>query len=454
MPGNEPTNERFQSWLLCIKGGQRVGRGRERGALASWWPEECVERVAFLLAAQAARASGPRSAAPALSFFFQVCSSWRAVFYSESLWRSLCIAVWREEARGVEESWQDTYIRLHRTASNFWRGRAEHSLLDYQVSSDSNELGDRGDGSVCRRLALSREYVAGGFSDGSLRIFSLASKECISTLEPFHESVIGPHSTSVAGISLAFNDGTVAFASMDGSVFAGDIAAGACRRVETSNYVNDGILVDFSGSSSRWAALYAGVRGRALHVWNAYTEELLHIGGDMTDADAYAGWSLLVNNADHIGRVRISQDTLAVVATRSKLCVLDMETLSTLFTMGMTRSSQALSASLALHQDRILLVCANGMARVWASRSMEETARVRVGTVTRGAMVYGAMNAWMVLICNNGMIDVWDYSSDTLMYRLAEERLVEVNDMVANNEYVVACCNQEEGIHVWDFTPR
>ncbi|MCO5586512.1 hypothetical protein L7F22_040452 [Adiantum nelumboides] len=384
----------------------------------------------------------------------KVCSSWRAVFYSESLWRNLCISVWKLESSHGALSWQETYRRLHRTASNFANGRAEHCLVEYEEHSSDSDDGSGG-GFACRRLALSSEYVAGGFSDGALRIFSLASRECICTLEPFHESIIGPHSTNIAGITLASNDGAVAFASMYGSVFVGDIGAAeaaSCRRVQVGDYVNDGILVDFTGSSSRWVGLYAGARGRALHVWDAYTEELLHIGGDMTDGDAYAGWSLLVDNADHIGRVRISEDRLAVVATRSKLCVLDMETLSTVFSMGMTRSSQAVCSSLAVHEDRILLVVANGMARVWGSMSMQETARFRVG---RGGAVCGAMNAWHALVCNNGMIDVWDYyPSASLCYRLAqEERLVEVNDLVANNQCVAACCNRDRGIHLWDFTP-
>ena len=199
---------------------------------------------------------------------------------------------------------------------------------------------------VCRRLALASRFVAAGFSDGSVMVFhSGGSRDCIFSVKPTHEIIIGPHSRAISGLFIEEGElNQVVFASMDGSLFEGVITArgiaaagergGGYRRLMVGNYVNDGILVDFTGDSDRWVGLYVGVNGRSLHIWDASTHDLIFNGGNMTDPDAYHGWHLLVDNVNqYIGRVEIVShaNKVLVVATRSRLCVMDMEHFTVLF---------------------------------------------------------------------------------------------------------------------------
>ncbi|KAH7436759.1 hypothetical protein KP509_05G035100 [Ceratopteris richardii] len=414
--------------------------------------EQCLERVALLLASRAAQASGsPLSAAAALAQFFQVCRSWRAVSYSQSLWRRLCLSIWNRDAQLRESSWHQTFITLHRTAVNFSTGSAERYLLD------SDSLANHNDATAsCRRLAISSDHLAGGFSDGSLCVFSLDSKDCVCSFQTFHESVIGTHSRTIIGIILPDDEETVTFACMDGSVFKADIAPGApCRRVLMGNYVEDGILADFSGNASKWAGLYAGVRGRALRVWDAYSEELVYVGGCMTDADAYAGWTMLVDNADNIGRVKVTRDRLLVVATRSKLCVMDMEALTILLDISLSRSLQVIPASLALQDKYMLLVSGSGVVRILGTESAQEVASFSLGMHIRGSTVFGAMNSWHLMVNSRDILHVWDFPSIRRPYRLATG-LTDVTDLVCNDNNIAIACGsgEEQGIHIWDFTPR
>ena len=80
---------------------------------------------------------------------------------------------------------------------------------------------------VCRRLALASRFIAAGFSDGSVMVFhSGGSRDCIFSVKPTHEIIIGLHSRAISGLFIEEGEvNQVVFASMDGSLFEGVITA-------------------------------------------------------------------------------------------------------------------------------------------------------------------------------------------------------------------------------------
>ena len=288
------------------------------------------------------------------------------------------------------------------------------------------------------------------------------------------------------------------FASMDGSLFEGVITArgiaggerGGYRRVMVGNYVNDGILVDFTGDSDRWVGLYVGVNGRSLHIWDASTHDLIFNGGNMTDPDAYHGWHLLVDNVNqYIGRVEIvSQATkVIVVATRSRLCVMDMEHFTMLFDIPSHflvmpfDDDHILCPTLSSCRNFASLVLKSGIAILIEIGTSTLQPHVRHFDASRiltpyrninnesdevdgaddnndddddGVMcVNGAMNSRHLFLCCNGVIHVWEYRSCVHLYGLSNPtNIANVTDLVANDRFVACCSKDIEGIHLWDFS--
>eukprot|EP01018_Ginkgo_biloba_P020112 Gb_09541 [translate_table: standard] len=469
-------------------------RRRVYGNEGGVWPEPFVEALAREVALEAARSGGALAAAPAVANVFQmvacygyndlqrigknklnfckqngkrsaaygndfasgmVCSTWRTISNSEILWKSLTRLVWSQNHRRSSQ-WRDEYIRLHRTASNFYYNRAKYTLIEYEVSSDSS---NNGAGAACRCLALSSTFLAGGFFDGAVRIFSLATKECISTMKPVHENRLGPLSRAIAGIVLY--DDKVVFASFDGSVFVGSISRGEIRCAHVGNVVNDGTLVDFTGCEDWWVGLYAGVPRHACHIWDASTEELVFNGGDITDPDALRGWHLLTEQAERIGRVRIGDDGLLLTATRLKVAVFDLETHGSAFSIEEETAGEVIVESVEVNADRFLMASSNGVARIRQVRTLEDVCSFPFDGAgglngnnnnnNNYRKLLGTLNTRQAFVCIDGVVGAWDANSGARLYRLTEQ-IGDVFDLVADDEHVAGCA-LDTGIHLWSFGP-
>ncbi|GLJ23764.1 hypothetical protein SUGI_0450800 [Cryptomeria japonica] len=442
------------------------------------WPEPFVEAVARKVALAAAQGGGALAAAPALVTVFQVCSTWRTISHSEILWEALVQDVWEWDTSQTTrrpQSWRDEYIRLHSTASNFRHNRAKYTLIEYEVSSDSS---GNGAGAVCRCLTLSPEYLAVGFFDGAVRIFSLTSKECVNTMKPPHENRLGPLSRAISGIVI--NDDRVVFASFDGNVFVGEVLTGLVRRAHVGNVVNDGTLVDFTGSEKFWVGLYAGIPGHACHIWDAVTEQLVFNAGDITDSEALRGWRLLTEQAERIGRVRVNRDGILLTATRFKVTVFDLESYGVSFRreeIAMDEQQQLIVESVDANNDWFLTASDDGAARIrritdfedsWAfsfaeaaatdansANSTTSTSRSSSGNTNSDrrnrVRVFGALNTRQAFLCIEGSVHAWDAKSGMRLYRL-DEWMGEVFDLVADDEHVAGCAI-DTGIHLWSFRP-
>ncbi|KAJ0777907.1 hypothetical protein HanOQP8_Chr02g0076731 [Helianthus annuus] len=69
---------------------------------------------------------------------------------------------------------------------------------------------------------------------------------------------------------------------------------------------------------------YIVVPNRAFHVRNSKTEEIVFIGGTLMDPDSVDGWHLLTDLSEHIGRIRITSDELAVGFARRRVIVFNL----------------------------------------------------------------------------------------------------------------------------------
>nr|GMD35321.1 transcriptional regulator STERILE APETALA-like [Ipomoea batatas] len=292
-------------------------RSRRRGGNGVW-PEPVVESLANQVAIDAASNNGRLAAAPALASLFQVCSTWQAVSRSDRLWVNLTGRIWNRRHL-IRNTWRDEFMFWHQTANNFRRGRYVYRTLHFAPPNDDNN-----DGLSCRRLALSDHHLAAGFSDGTVRLFYIPTRLHLSTFRPHHRDRLGRYSSVVSGIILT--DAQLVFASLDGDIHVVVIGdAAPPRRAHLGEVVNDGALVDFTGSDRWWVGLYAGVPGRAFHIWNSETEELVFVGGTLTDPEAVMGWHLLTELTELVGRVRVTGLETAVACTGMRLIVFDLQ---------------------------------------------------------------------------------------------------------------------------------
>lgn len=175
-----------------------------------------------------------------------MCSTWRAISRSELLWQNLTRRIWNIEHLH-HNTWREEYIYRHRTSNNFRQRRYLHTTLPF-IPADL----------FCRRLALSNGHLAAGFSDGTVHIFHLPSGLHLTTFYPHHRDRLGRFSSSVSGIAF-LSHARLVFATLDGSIHVTAIDGGVpLRRAHVGDVVNDGALVDFSGSDRWWVGLYAG----------------------------------------------------------------------------------------------------------------------------------------------------------------------------------------------------
>ncbi|CAI9765771.1 unnamed protein product [Fraxinus pennsylvanica] len=432
-------------------GGGRGGGGEFEGPSSSRsrrrssdgvWPEPFVEALAFQVAIDASTSIGRIAAARALFNLFQVCSTWRAVSHSELLWHNLTRRIWNI-GHLLRNTWREEYIYRHRTANNFQLGRYVYTSLPF-VPSDVN---NNNDGLACRRLALSDHHLAAGFSDGSVHLFHLPSRLQLATFYPQHRDRIGRFACAVSGIILS--DAQLVFATLDGDIHLVVInGVNPLRRVHLGDVVNDGALVDFTGCNQRWVGLYAGLPGRAFHVWNSETEELVFVGGSLTDPEAVLGWHLLYELTDIIGRVRVTSHESAVACTNIRLMVFDLRNEGII--LGEEEfDRRIIVGSFDANNDELLLIMdMRGNASVRRVATLEEVCRFTVrGAYQRG--ILGSVNGGYALMCVGGVIRVWEMVHGEELYNFGE-RIGECNAIVSDERHVAAC-SANATIHLWDF---
>ncbi|KAG9443500.1 hypothetical protein H6P81_014840 [Aristolochia fimbriata] len=407
------------------------------------WPEPFVESLAVQVATDAAAENGRLRAAPALVAVFQVCSTWQAISRSELLWETLTRQIWGRDRR-LRPTWREEFIHRHRTAHNFRIQNAVYTPLEIEPSpggSTSNE----NDEFSCRCLALSHRHLAGGFLDGSVRLFALPSGRHVRTFRPRRRDRFGPFSRAVAGIVL--HDPRVVFASFHGDVHVAGVGdpGPTARRAHVGNPVNDGALVDFTGCGRWWVGLYAGVPGRAFHVWDAHTEQVVFVGGSLTDPEAVLGWHLVTELTEPVGRVRVSSATDAGVAcTGVKVIAFDLQQHGLL--LG-EEEEDVIVGSVDVSDDLFLTIDNRGIATVRRVRTFEEVSRFPVG---RSRRILGCLNSGYAFVFRGGAIRAWDLEDGRHLYRF-RDRIGDATDLVADDDHV-AGCSRDTGIHLWKFS--
>ncbi|XP_057767181.1 transcriptional regulator STERILE APETALA-like [Salvia miltiorrhiza] len=404
------------------------------------WPEPFLEALALHVAVDASRAIGRLAAAQALSNIFQVCSTWRAISRSDLLWRNLARRIWNVRELLHRESWREEFVYRHRTAANFRSRRYDHTTLHF-VPTDNNNNDD--DGLRCRRLALSDHHLAAGFSDGAVHLFHIPSRLHLSTFYPQHRDRLGRFSSAVSGIILS--DARLVFATLDGDIHMAAVnAAAPLRRAHLGDVVNDGALVDFAGCNRWWVGLYAGVPRRAFHIWNGETEELVFVGGVLTDPEAVMGWHLLTELTGIIGRIRVTNGDMAVACTGVRVVVFHL--LSQGVEMGEEEFPRGIVVgAFDAYGDSALVPDARGVATVRRVGNMEEVCRFTM----REGVAFGCMNGGYGVTWGGGVIRVWEIHHGQYLYSF-RERIGECNALIADERFVAACCD-DATIHLWDF---
>ncbi|CAH2068776.1 unnamed protein product [Thlaspi arvense] len=381
----------------------------------------------------------------------QVCSTWRAVSRSDLLWQNLTRRIWNRHRR-LHDTWRDEFVFRHVTSRNFLAARYVHTTLHFVPSDDDNNHNNDNNNVREGRPSLhaaSPDYLAAGFSDGSVRLFHLPAGFHLSTLRPHHrDDRLGRFSRAVSGIILS--DNRVVFASLDGDVHVAPTNDGLPpRRAQWGDVVNDGALVDFSGCDRWWVGLYAGVPGRAFHVWNGETEELVFVGGSLTDPAAVMGWHLLNELTDFVGRVRVTSHESAVACTSHRFIVFDLGNL------GLVLADEELQRGLIVSSvdaadDAFVAVDSRGGAIVRRVSTLEELFAFNVRGASQRVLL-GCMNLGYVLMCSGGVIRLWDWEGENGRYLyFLRERVGEVSAMVADDRHVAACVS-DNTIHLWDF---
>ncbi|KAJ7556789.1 hypothetical protein O6H91_05G098600 [Diphasiastrum complanatum] len=410
-------------------------------------PESVVEIIALQLALNVSASTGPLSAAPAIANMFQVCWTWRNISRSELLWETLCVAVWGVRSRHEGRTWYQEYLLVHVTSINLRTGNYRHYKLNYEISGDSNGRSEK-----CRCLALSGRFLAGGFSDGAIRVFDLKSRLCMCTMKPVHRDRFGPLSRAITG--LVIDNEKVTFASLDGSVFVGNIVEALHRRVHVGNVIQDGALISFTGCSRWWVGLYAGSPGNSIRIWDAATREPVFQGGHIMDNDAMRGWNLFLEQATRIGSLRVSNDSYLVSTTQTKISVVDLETFG--LRLNIEREEQIAVEAFDVKYNRLLTSSYDGDAQVRRLPHLQEQCRlqhVRAGSDSNHrTKIVGALNTRQAFLCISGVINAWDAVSGSHLYRVDEQLGSDVYDLVASDQFVAACVS-DIGLHLWDFTP-
>lgn len=222
------------------------------------------------------------------------------------------------------------------------------------------------------------------------------------------------------------------------------------RRARVGDVLNNGVLVEFAGCGRWWVGLFAGVPGRAFQIWDADVEQLVFIGGSLTDPETVTGWHMLTELTEPVGRVRVTNRELAVACTSSQLVVFDLRNPEILLHELWSIVGGFVVTSLDVSGEAFVIVERNGDARVRLASTLEQLCQFRVrGASVRGFM--GCRNEGYVLTCAGGVVRVWDVERRVGQQRLIlGERVGGANAMVCNERYVALSCN-DTSIHLWDF---
>ncbi|CAL9053481.1 unnamed protein product [Musa banksii] len=411
------------------------------------WPEHFVEAVAAQVAVDATRSAGRLAAAPAVVAVFQVCSTWRDVSRSELLWQDLCRRVWSRR-RSTLPSWRDEFVRLHRTAANFRFRRCAYSQL-LPASSDALS---------CRRLALSDHHLAAGFHDGSVLLFDLPAGQLLATYraDP-HRDRLGRFSQAISGIILlAEPDESLTFSSQDGDIHVASLdVSGSVRRAHVGNLMEDGTLVDFTGDARWWVGLFAGVPGRSWHIWGADTEQLVYVGGTLTDSNAILGWHMLTDlSRPVLARTRIAEPGIVVGCTASSMEVVDLNDSGTILNQ-LELPHGAVVDSVDACEGRVMAADSRGLAKVREVPTLQELCRFGTGRRVEGQQQQGTgrvkacMNWCYGIVCSGRGVRVWDATTGAYLYSF-RERIGEAAVAAASDRYVSAWAD-DSGLHLWDF---
>ncbi|KAG6411522.1 hypothetical protein SASPL_129605 [Salvia splendens] len=350
-----------------------------------------------------------------------VCPRWRAISRSELLWQKLTRRIWNAENLR-RDTWREEYIYQHRTAANFRQRRYEHTTLPFT------------DGLLSQRLALSDEYLAAGFSDGGVYLFHLPTRAHLSTFYPLDRHRLGRFSISISGIILS--DVRLVFATLDGDIHAATINDGmTLRRAHIGDVVDDGALIDFTGSAPE----------RAIQIWNGETEQLLFVGGTLTDPEAVMGWHSLSDMTELIGRVRMTGNEKAVACTSSRMILFDLQNEGTIL-LELVPARGIMLGCFDANYYAALITDQHGIGSLRLLMDADEVCRFRV----RGHPTLGCINAGYAVIVSSGVIRVWEIERGECLYSFRERIGGDCSAIVADERRVAAAA-QGGIIHLWDF---
>ncbi|KAK3184530.1 hypothetical protein Dsin_031816 [Dipteronia sinensis] len=438
-------------------GGDYEGPSSSRRRAANEvWPEPFLEALATQVAIDAARSAGRLAAAAALANVFQVCSTWRAVSRSDLLWHRLTRLIWRR-TQLRHATWRHEFLYRHRTAHNFRTVRYSYYTLHFDHSDVESP-----DGLTCRCLTLSDIHLACGFVDGAVRLFDLATRLHVATFRPQYGHLLGQFSVAVSGIIITDNTRLV-FATLDGDIHVIDDVNDPeqqqqPRRVHLGAVLDDGVLIDFSGCRRYWVGLYAGLAGRAFHIWNGQTETLTFIGGSLTDQDAVFGWRMLTDLNVFVGRVRVSDGQNSAVACTATRIIDNTRVNGRVMVLDLTNEEVRLSEqprrgivarSVDVSREAYVIVDNRGRAIVRRVDTLEEVCRFNTMVVEGGGGMIGCMNLMYWLMCADGAIRVWEVEGGIYRNMFRERLAEEVNAFVADDRHVAASSGST--LHLWDF---
>lgn len=329
-------------------------------------------------------------------------------------------------------------------ARNFVAGRYAYASLWFGPSDRDD---DHYSTVICRCLTLSDDHLACGFTDGTVRLFDLDTRVHFRTYRSHQANRLGPFARSVSGIVLS--DNKLVFATLDGDIYVAhlDEPNNDTRRARIGDVVNSGVLVEFAGRGRWWVGLFAGVAGQAFQIWDAENEQLVFIGGSLTDPEAVMGWHMLTEFVEPLGRLRVTNRGLAVACTSSQLVVLDL-TNQILLNELSSSVGGFIVMSMDVSHEAFFVVERNGDAKVRRASTLELLCEFRTRQL-RGLM--GCRNLGYALTCASGVVKVWDVERRRGQRRsTVEERVGEGSAMVCTERHVAISCN-DRSIHLWDF---
>ncbi|PKI53763.1 hypothetical protein CRG98_025844 [Punica granatum] len=375
-------------------------------------------------------------------YIFIVGRTWWAVNGSDLLWARLTRQIWGR-THLTYATWRDEYVYHHRTSLNFRVQRYVHSTLHFDPSEVAEPVG-----LICRCLTLSDRFLVCGFADGTVRLFDLLTLLHVNTFRPHPGGGLGLHPRAVSGIVIS--EPRLVFATLDGDIHVAMIDGGAqLRRAHMGDVVSDGALVDFAGCDRWWVGLYAGVPGRAFHIWDGDSEELVFVGGTLTDPESVRGWHMLTELTQFVARVRVTGHESAVACTSTRAIAIHLRDQGVILDRHRYRRGLIVTATDA-NAESYIVVDTRGLAVVRRVETGEEVCRRFTVRGASQGRVMGCMNLGYALMCVGGVTDIWDVERGEYLYSLAE-RMGEVTAIVANERYVAAYCSDAAMIHLWDF---